>query len=802
MVSDPNWERTIGALAGLKPAMQVKTGNGTHTWFRVDETTDPTQSAVATAGINTLLRAAGSDPVGDLPRIARALGTINIPTERKRNRGAKLALAHAVLGPSPAAKAWRLHDLIKAVADALDLDPNDLKGHGSGAGGGTSNPLPPAMLRAPTVELIETLLDLLPNGDSVSRDMFLAVTHAVLGAAAGLGAEAEARARAAFLRWAGRYPGSDPDEDARVYDTIRTTHRGWPHLLTDLRDANPAGWQQITDRLEPLRLEGARRAFANAPIAPEQQHLIESAVITEAASRVGSDKAAASTDADPEQIAGGRGRSLAQRAVDALLRAGAKFFHSPNGRAWICLGGRVYSLDSEAGLRAVLSWLLVRAGLAIVGTAKSELKDLLLSRAYVGPTEKVHYRQAQGPDLTKPEAFINLMDQTGDGVHVDATGWRIKPLSVMPVRFTDRDKGLPMPRPVRATDGVPLLDRLARHIAMHPVNKKDDPSDVGVQQQANMLLFLLNQLFRVGTAVHLFLNGPQGAGKTTTSRRLKDFTDSDTAEVVPSLPSDDAVLFAIAGQQTVLVIDNASAMRGNEADLLCGLATGAAQQKRALYSDGDRQVYEAKCSVVVNSIDENLIKRADLMDRTVVHDQPPLDRKNRRTEQELKAAWERDKPFLFADLLDALSGGLARLDAVMAVTPPEALPRFTDAALLAEAAAQSLGWKAGLCLAAINASRHGASERQLEENPYAFRVRALLEAEGGKWSGTVADLRQRLTFMDGPEWGRVNQSAQSFTVARDRMAGPLRDTWGICTASLRGSGGVRHVRLSLDGPAT
>lgn len=809
---DPEWARATGLLGGLKPLMVVASGNGTHTWFRIEEITDPAESAGATGPINATMHAVGSDPVGDAPRIMRLPFTINLPNEKKRKGGAKLALAHPIHGPDPDAKVWPWRDLAGAVAGASGLDPENLprKGAGTvsiGGGGVAVDAMPPEMLRAPTIEVLEALLDLLPNGDDVSRESYVAVAHAVRGASDGT--EFEAEASAAWGRWSGRYQYCNPVEDARVYETIRNPHRGFPHLMGDLRATNPAGYQQIMDRLAPLRSAQAQRAFAGAPFPPEQQHLVPNPANDNG---VGLDRTGSSgpgnppnvdrdrnAGANPEMDGGGR-KSVAQRAEEALVSRGAVFFHSPNGKAWANMDGHVLSLNSEAGFRFITSRLLTRHGISITGNAKTELKDRLLNRAYAGETHPVHYRQAQRRGPRGADALINLMDANGDGIHVDGSGWRVTPLAAMPERFTNREGGLPMPRPVPAQDGVGFLERLARHIPMHAIKDASSPDDAGVQQRANMLLFLLNQFYRPGTAVHLFLNAPQGSGKTMTSRRLKDLLDPDTAEVMLSLPSDETTIFSIAQQQTVLVLDNLSSMKGDVADLLCGLATGAAQQKRTLWTDGDRYISGAKCSVVPNSIREDLIHRPDLMDRTVVVSLPPLDRKDRRTEADLNAAWERDRPHLLADLLDALSGGLKRLDGVQVSTAPADLPRFTDAALLAEAAAQGLGWKAGLCLAAVNASRRSANERQLEEHPYAFRVRAMLEAEGGEWTGTVTELRDKLRFMAGPDWGNELRNVQTLKGARDRMAGPMRETWGLHTVpSWKGSRGVRCMRLFMGG---
>ncbi len=790
--SDPGWKAATRLMLGAKPQMQVASGNGIQTWFQIEEVSGEATITATTKPINDLLRAAGSDPVGDAPRVMRLPWTINIPNAAKRARGCSLALATVMHGPDPQVTVWQWPDLAVYVQRVLGLDLTaSLSATALGASGG-GDALPADMLRAPNSDLLVAALDLLPNDANTERQFQVDLAHAVRGASAGTPFEAEAKD--AFLRWSDKFPTADTDADERVYDTIRSTKRGWPHIVGALRTTNPSGYRMILDREAPLRVAAAGHAFADTPVSDDQKFLI-SLPANDNHDADHADRAVAAlaaSDAAPDAKAARR--SVAQNAVEALRRAGAEFFQSPNARAWIVLAGRIYRIDSEAGFRAVVSWLTVHTDLSITGSAKADLKELLLNRAFVGEQHPVHYRQTQDAAPANPVAFVNMMDGHGNGICVDGKGWRVFPTAAMPVRFTDRTGGRAMPQPVRPNDGVSMFDRLGRHVPLQPVQTQVDPEDAGTQQRAGLLMFLLNQFFRAGSAVHLSVHAPQGSGKTMATLRLKDLLDPDEAPLVPSLPSDEAMLFSIAQQQPLLGLDNLSSMKGDVADLFCGLATGTFQQKRGLYTNDDRVIYGAKTSLMFGSIREDLIQRPDLLDRTVVMDLPPLGPKGRKTEQDLNAAWEHDKPRLLADVLDTLAGGLALLQVVRAITPPEALPRLTDAALLAEAAAQGLGWKPGLCLAAIKASRRGANERQLEENPYTARVREMLNAEGGTWTGTVAELRDKLQFVDGPEWGTAGRSIQAFTSAVNRMESPLAEAWNIRTSRTR-SRGVRRVKF-------
>jgi hypothetical protein len=487
----------------------------------------------------------------------------------------------------------------------------------------------------------------------------------------------------------------------------------------------------------------------------------------------------------------------AQVALDRLLAAGAEFFHSPDDKAWIRLDERVHYIDERKGCRAVEAWS-ARSGLTLIGSTRSDLKDLMVARAHTGPKITVHFRQADGSDPTKPEAILNLMDGDGTGVHVDASGWRVGPLSSMPATMADRAKAQPLPAPVSANDGVSYLDRLSRHIPLEPVRAPNDPNDIGTQQRAALMAFTCSQISRPGPVPHLQPTGPNGSGKTTAGRRLKSLTDPDGVDVVTSLPSDEPALYAIAEQQSALVVDNVSSVRNDLSDVLAALSTGAGHQRRELYTDGGRAVFRAKTSLILTTIREDLMQRPDLAQRTLPLHTPALDPKHRRPEKELDREWEADRPYLLAGLLDTVARGFARLEAVQFAVDTgllPVLPRLADAALLAEAAAQGSGWQPGLCLNAIHALQRGEADRQLEDSPYAYRVRALLDREGGSWSGTVAQLMEilRFDFPEGPAWSASN-SLQAFTNMADRMAAPLREAWGITDTRTR-SHGARRIKL-------
>lgn len=786
--SDPDWALTLTELDKLNPEMVVSSGNGWHVWFPIEVVTGG-DLASSVAPLAAAMKALGADNIADLPRPIRVPGTINIPNVAKRRRGADLALARVLKGPQPTTlrSVVALAEVLVQAAQAL--------GNATGAAvvaeaatatsASARTALPQEARWAPSAELLSALLELLPNTEKLDRDDFVDVAHMVWGASRGTNFEADARE--AFLDWAARWTeGGDADEDERIFDTIRSSYMGWSHLLGLLLEHNSAGHAQILDMLQPLRSAEARAAFANAQT--EQATALGIDLTNSDAYGSGTVAALPLEDANPKQ-------SLAARAMAALVGAGrAEFFRSPDNKLWISLAGRIHRIDEAKGCRPAHSWLLSH-GVTVTGNAKGDLKDQMIARAFAGPTHEVHYRQANGPDRAAPEAFLNLMDRDM-GIRMSPKGWRVAPLSTFPVRMTDREQALALPKPVRANDGVGFLERLTRHVKLAPVGNPNDPLDLGVQQRAAVLMFLVAQLFRSGAVPHILISGPQGASKTTTARRLKSLVDPDPADVVTSFPEKEAEIFAIAEQQTVIVTDNLSRVRNP--DVMAALSTGAAGQGRELYTNGGRALFRAKTSVVMTTVLAGITKRPDLLDRTLRLDLPSMNSSERRTEDELLAAWTAELPHLLADLLDLVCGGMARLPMVhksveTGLLPP--LPRLADAALIAEAVAEAAGWAPGGLLNAVNAMRGSEQANQLEEDPVAARIKALLDAQGGRWTGTTQELFDLLWKIDGPAWLGAGSSVQAFTSALDRVAGSLLEFCGIAVERSR-SHGKRVLTLS------
>lgn len=90
---DPDWARTVDALRDeLAPLLILNSGNGFHVWLALDPVSGPDVPA-STGQVAAVMARIGADNIADPPRIVRLPFTPNLPSAKKRERGATVKLA-------------------------------------------------------------------------------------------------------------------------------------------------------------------------------------------------------------------------------------------------------------------------------------------------------------------------------------------------------------------------------------------------------------------------------------------------------------------------------------------------------------------------------------------------------------------------------------------------------------------------------------------------------------------------------------------------------------------------------------
>jgi hypothetical protein len=325
------------------------------------------------------------------------------------------------------------------------------------------------------------------------------------------------------------------------------------------------------------------------------------------------------------------------------------------------------------------------------------------------------------------DLYIDLCDQNWQAIRITGAGWQV--VQSPPVRFRRTRGMLPLPFPERGTS----IDTLRPFL-----NVTDADFTL-------VVAFILAALRDRGPYPILVLNGEQGTAKSTAARIVRSFIDPSSVPL-STLPPSSRDLFVAANNSHVLSFENVSKLSSGLSDNLCRLATGGGYRIRKLYENADETLFDATRPIVLNGI-SNFITRGDLQDRSLVLPLEPI--KNRITEHELYADFERQRAGIFGALLDMLVRGVRQLPETRLV----GAPRMADFATLAVACGLD-GFEG-----AYAANRQNAVATMLEHDALAQALRATVQDE---WVGTATELLDLL----GPATGIANAKGLSEALAR------------------------------------
>ena len=282
---------------------------------------------------------------------------------------------------------------------------------------------------------------------------------------------------------------------------------------------------------------------------------------------------------------------------------------------------------------------------------------------------------------------------------------------------------LPLPIPVAGGD----LRDLRRFINVPGADAGDAPAWILV------VAWLIAAFRPRGPYPVLVTIGGQGRAKSTLQRMLRALLDPNKA-AIRTLPRDGRDLMIAATNSWCAAFDNLSHLQDWQSDALCRLSTGGGFATRELYSDLDETILDAQRPVMLNGIEE-VVTRADLLDRSLLVLLPEITKGRRRPEKALWADFEQARPALLGAVLDVLVVALANEDAVRL----DDYPRMADFAAWIVAAEPALPWQPGAFLAAYAGNQENANDVTLEASAVAQAVRDFME-ERATWIGTATEL--------------------------------------------------------------
>jgi hypothetical protein len=403
-------------------------------------------------------------------------------------------------------------------------------------------------------------------------------------------------------------------------------------------------------------------------------------------------------------------------------------------------------------------------------TIRDDIRTLAGKARFEGAAQLVHLRIAE----LEERLYLDLANERWEVVEITRTGWRV--MADPPVKFRRTSSMHALPHPL-------LGGSIAELRALVNIGSEDD--------WRLLVSFLVSTFHPRGPYPVLVLHGPQGAAKSTVMRMVRALVDPNHAPI-RKLPRSERDLFISANQGWVLAFDNLSALSSEASDAFCRLTTGGAYVTRKLYTDADEAIFQATRPVILNGIEEVVI-REDLVDRSLLLHLPTLSPAQRREEEQVWCAFEDARPRILGALLNAVSQALRDLETVTLTERP----RMADFARWSCAAAPALGWTADQFLEAYSHNIQSASDLVLEASPIAQAVLKLMEHQHF-WEGTATQLLAVLTpFLEGISAYERPRSAQTLSNTLRRLAPNLLKAGVEIIFGQRKNGGHRDRLISL-----
>lgn len=316
--------------------------------------------------------------------------------------------------------------------------------------------------------------------------------------------------------------------------------------------------------------------------------------------------------------------------------------------------------------------------------------------------------------------YIFLADEQLRTVEVLPTGWHI--VEDPPVKFWKPSSMQPLPIPKRGGD----LDLIWKFINVR-------------ERDRQLLLAWILESYRSETPKPvLSLFGAQGSAKSSTQDKVRQLVDNSAVNL-RSAPKSVQDIFVGAGRNWMVSYENLSHISAPIQDAFCTLATGGGFAARALYSDDEESVIEAKRPIIINSIPP-VITAQDLTDRAICLELPQISYKE---EMALEKEWQAAMPSIFGGLLDLFVETLKHLQKVKLINPP----RMADFTRLGEAMMQAQGKSDGEFTKLYRSNLNEGVSRSMESSPAAVALCELAKKypEGKEvFHGTVQGLLTKL----------------------------------------------------------
>lgn len=237
-------------------------------------------------------------------------------------------------------------------------------------------------------------------------------------------------------------------------------------------------------------------------------------------------------------------------------------------------------------------------------------------------------------------------------------------------------------------------------------------------------VYLVHGFSRTSSHFAAIISSEKGTGKSTLTKQSTELLSPNVAGVTIAPSSEDDLKTQLANNYLVS-FDNAAPLSTTYSNILCAAITGAKDAKRKLYTNADQVVLNLHNLVLINGI--NIVPyQSDLKQRSLYFQLLPIAGNKRRTDAEIWAEFNRDRPYILGAIFRTLSKAMRILPTVKV----ENRHRMADAHVEMMAIALALDIKQEEFQRILDANLEKLEEAYSANNPLVELVLGYMRSRG------------------------------------------------------------------------
>lgn len=422
----------------------------------------------------------------------------------------------------------------------------------------------------------------------------------------------------------------------------------------------------------------------------------------------------------PEKDDGEKSPHIVRRILDLLDSKQVEFFADSSGDTFATVPGepslRCVGLNQQE-LRDWISLLIFETwGKPCSEQSLNEALNIARakSRSKSRMRQEVFLRAAHLED----QIIVDLADEDGTVVQVDASGWRL--LAESPVKFRTSPKILSLPKPVARLNLATELNGLF---------------NVKSSEDLILLAAWLVTFWAVKISAPIVgFRGQPGSGKSTAIKRIHWLMDPSQT-MLRNMFANEKDMKAHAKLSQFLSYDNLSSVRQDQSDNLCKLITGGTISNRANYTDDDESYFSGKRRVGMTSVSD-VVTAEDLTDRCIFPELVAFG-DSRISDDEIERETAERAPYIIAAILDCISCAFRNLPNTDEVRGY----RLCDFAKFVAAAAPAMGFSEDV-VKVLTSSKQRVMKQHAEESDLGWLVECVIEQ--GPFEGRASELVKKM----------------------------------------------------------